>query len=102
MGETEYSSPACHSWGTRTKIKTSVEPEIGPRNILENSVGIRDAQWIEGEVDEMVHLDDGSRLRMGKSTITYFEVLYQIIKCRASSKIAGLVMRGGKGRKGRE
>ena len=86
----EYSYPTYHSWGTRTKAKTSLVPEIGPKNIMENTAGIRDAQWREGDVDERVHLDDGSRLRMGKSTITYFKVLYQIIKCRASSKLAGL------------
>ena len=70
----------------------SLVPEVGPKNlnIMGNTAGIRDAQWREGKLEEIVHLDDGSRLRMGKSTITYFKVLYQIIKCRASSKIAGL------------
>ena len=37
-----------------------------------------------------VHLDNKSRLRMGKAAVKYFMVLYDIIKCSASSKVKGL------------
>ena len=38
----------------------------------------------------MVHLDNKSRLRMGKAAIKYFMVLYDIVKCKAASKVKGL------------
>ena len=42
---------------------------------METMVGYRDPQWREEVYKEMVHLDNKSRLRMGKAAIKYFMVL---------------------------
>jgi hypothetical protein len=62
----------------------------GPRNRMESMVGYRPPQWREDKYDEMVQLDNKSRLRMGKAAIKYFMVLYDIVKCKAIFKVKGL------------
>lgn len=62
----------------------------GPRNRMESMVGYRPPQSRENKYDEMVQLDNKSRLRMGKAAIKYFMVLYDIVKCKAIFKVKGL------------
>ena len=40
----------------------------------------------------MLHLSDKARIRMGRSCIKYFQVLYGVIICYAPSKNAGRVI----------
>lgn len=83
-----YNAPTYHTWGMKT---THADPNVyGPRNRMESMVGYRQPQWREEKYEEMVHLDNKSRLRMGKAAIKYFMVLYDIIKCKADSKVKGL------------
>ena len=57
---------------------------------MESMVGYRPPQWREDKYDEMVQLDNKSRLRMGKAAIKYFMLLYDLVKCKALSKVKGL------------
>ena len=67
------------------------DPDVyGPRNRMEKMIGYRAPQWREEVYEEMVHLDNKSRLRMGRAAIKYFMVLYDLIKCNADSKVKGL------------
>ena len=54
---------------------------------MENMIGYRAPQWREEVYEEMVHLDNKSRLRMGRAAIKYFMELYDLIKCSADSKV---------------
>ena len=64
------------------------DPDVyGPRNRMEKMIGYRAPQWREEVYEEMVHLDNKSRLRMGRAAIKYFMVLYDLIKCSADSKV---------------
>ena len=38
----------------------------------------------------MLHLSDKARIRMGRSCIKYFKVLYGVVECYAPSKNAGI------------
>jgi len=83
-----FNAPTYHTWGMKT---THADPDVyGPRNRMETMTGYRPPQWREDNYEEMVHLDNKSRLRMGKAAVKYFMVLYDIIKCSASSKVKGL------------
>ena len=42
--------------------------------------------------DKMLHLSDGARVRMGRSCIKYFKVLYGVVVWYAPSKNAGISM----------
>ena len=44
---------------------------------------------VEDKYDEMVQLDNKSRLRMGKAAIKYFMLLYDIVKCSIESERIG-------------
>ena len=57
---------------------------------METMVGYRAPQWREEVYKEMFHLDNKSRLRMGKAAIKYFMVLFDLIKGSADSKVKGL------------
>ena len=52
----------------------------------------RYGQWRENIPEEMLHVDDDTRLRMGKATIGYFKALYGITPCLAPNKTAGLLL----------
>ena len=83
-----YNAPTYHTWGMKT---VHADPNVyGPRNRMENMIGYRAPQWREEVYEEMVHLDNKSRLRMGRAAIKYFMVLYDLIKCSADSKVKGL------------
>ena len=57
---------------------------------METMVGYRAPQRREEVYEEMVHLDNKSRLRMGRAAIKYFMVLFDLIKGSADSKVKGL------------
>ena len=47
-------------------------------------------RWREKIYTEMVDLNDSSRLRMGKAVLTFFKVLYGIVKSKDITKILAL------------
>ena len=66
-------APCFHTWG----LKSSSTPHPqGPLNVLEKMDGTRRERWREQEVKRMLHLNDSTRLRMGKACIKYFIALY--------------------------
>ena len=50
----------------------------------------RDPQWREKIYTEMVHLNDSSRLRMGKAVLMFFKVLYGIVESKDIPKVLAL------------
>ena len=50
----------------------------------------RDPQWREKIYTEMVHLNDSSRLRMGKAVLMFFKVLYGIVESKDMPKVLAL------------
>jgi len=52
----------------------------------------RDPQWREKIYTEMVHLNDSSRLRMGKAVLMFFKVLYGIVESKDIPKVLALVI----------
>jgi hypothetical protein len=60
---------------------------------MENLPKDRYNQWREDNPDEMLHLDDKTRLRMGRACIEYFKALYGITPCDAPNKPAGLLLK---------
>ena len=79
--------PKFHTWGLQT---TKAPTKIRPRNKLAHTTGHKIQGWREEELRNMLHLNNHLRLKMGKSCVSYFKVLYGIIPCRAPSKNAGL------------
>ena len=48
---------------------------------------------MEGKIyTEMVHLNDSSRLRMGKAVLMFFKVLYGIVESKDIPKVLALVI----------
>ena len=85
----EYNTPTFHIWGREGGAEDKL---IGPRNLLETISDVRDKEWREDNHDRMLHLSDKARIRMGRSCIKYFKVLYGVIICYAPSKNAGRVI----------
>ena len=50
----------------------------------------RDPQWREKIYTEMIHLNNSSRLRMGKAVLTFFKVLYGIVESKDIPKVPAL------------
>jgi len=50
----------------------------------------RDPQLREKIYTEMVHLNDSSRLRMGKAVLMFFKVLYGIVESKDIPKVLAL------------
>ena len=83
-----FYAPLFHTWGMRTRAS---DPNMyGPRNIMESMIGFRESLWNDDDFKEMVHLDNSSRLRMGRSVVKYFMVIYNMIESRGSSKLSGM------------
>ena len=47
---------------------------------MESMIGFREPQWNDDDFKEMVHLDNSSKLRMGRSVVKYFMVIYNMIE----------------------
>ena len=83
-----FKAPTFHTWGLKTK---KLDPAFyGPRNLMEICTKYRDPQWREKIYTEMVHLNDSSRLRMGKAVLTFFKVLYGIVESKDIPKVLAL------------
>jgi len=72
---TKY-SPKFHSWGLKSRKSRR---STGPRPLMGNLPGHRHNQWREETVTDMLHLNDATRLRMGRSCVRYFLALYGLI-----------------------
>ena len=81
----EYNTPTFHIWGREGGVEDKL---IGHRNLLETFSDVRDKEWREDKHERMLHLSDGARIRMGRSCIKYFTVLYGVVVCYAPSKNA--------------
>lgn len=66
-------APCFHTWGMRSGILSHTE---NPEFLLERMTGHRRGEWREPDPDDMLHLSDETRVRMGKAVLTYFKVLY--------------------------
>ena len=82
-------APKFHSWG---KCSSKAPVSTAPRYLMESLPKHRYGQWRENIPEEMLHVDDETRLRMGKATIGYFKALYGITPCLAPNKTAGLLL----------
>ena len=73
-------APQFHTWGLASRKRK--------QNLLEGS-GLprhRVQQWREQNMEDMLHLSDSTRLRIGKAVIAYFLALYSITETVAASK----------------
>ena len=89
-------APKFHSWG---KCSSKANLSTAPRYLMENLPKHRYNQWREDVPEEMLHLDDQNRLRMGRACIGYFKALYGITRCMAPNKTAGLLLEASISRK---
>ena len=72
-----------HTWGMRINRHPKI---IGPVNLLEHVSTHRLILWRELKPKDLLHLNDHLRLKMGKSSVEYFKVIYKITECKAKSK----------------
>jgi hypothetical protein len=79
---TKY-APRFHSWGLKTR---KPRRRTGPRSLMENLTGHRHNQWRERLSVDMLHLNDATRLRMGRSCVTYFMALYGMVDTNSPRK----------------
>ena len=83
-----FNAPTFHTWGLKTK---KLDPAFyGSRNLMKICTKYRDPQWREKIYTEMIHLNDSSRLRMGKAVLTFFKVLYGIVESKDIPKVPAL------------
>ena len=68
-------APLFHTWGLKS---TRPGRLIGPRNIMELLPSHRQQDWRERRPANQLHLCDRLRLRMGKSILRYFEIIYEL------------------------
>ena len=83
-------APCFHTWGMRINRHPRI---IGPANLLEHVSTHRLTLWRELKPKDMLHLNDHLRLKMGKSAIEYFKVIYKITECKAKSKNEAIALR---------
>ena len=81
-------APQFHTWGLASRKR---KPKF-PRNLLEGLPRHRVGQWREENMEDMLHLNDKTRLRMGKAVIAYFLALYSITETIAASKPLAIAM----------
>ena len=81
-------APQFHSWG----LSSSKMRAPNPRYLMQRLPKHRNNQWREHDPEDKLHLDNATRLRMGKACIRYFSALYGITICRAPNKPLGLIM----------
>ena len=72
-----------HTWGMRINRHPRI---IGPVNLLEYVSTHRLPLWRELKPKNMLHLNDHLRLKMGRSSMEYYKVIYRIAECKAKSK----------------
>ena len=71
-----------HTWGLASRKRR----QKFQRNLLEGLPRHRVGQWREQNMEDMLHLSDSTRLRIGKAVIAYFLALYSITETVAASK----------------
>ena len=79
-------APQFHTWGLASRKRK--------QNLLEGS-GLprhRVQQWREQNMEDMLHLSDSTRLRMGNAVIAYFLALSSITETVAASKPVAIAM----------
>ena len=76
-------APCFHTWGVRIKKHTKI---TGPVNLMEHFANHRHSSWREKKPSDMLHLSDHLRLKMGKSVVEYFRVIYKYKDIAAKSK----------------
>ena len=81
-------APQFHTWGLASRKR---KPKF-PRNLLEVLPRHRVGQWREENMEDKLHLNDSTRLRMGKAVIAYFLALYSITETVAASKPLAIAM----------
>lgn len=81
-------APQFHTWGLASRKGGNKHP----RNLLECLPRHRPGQWREYYPEDMLHLCDGARLRMGKACINYFLALYSMTQSYAASKPRALAL----------
>ena len=59
---------------------------IGPANLMENFADHRLVSWKGTKPKQMLHLSDALKLKMGKSIVTYFKVIYRMTEDSFRSK----------------
>ena len=91
-------APKFHSWG---KCSSKSSTSTAPRYLMENLPRHRYGQWRESVPEEMLHVDDETRLHMGRASIGYFKALYGITPCLAPNKTAGLLLEASRNQRPR-
>ena len=77
-----------HTWGLASRKRR----QKFQRNLLEGLPRHRVGQWREQNMEDMLHLSDSTRLRMGKAVIAYFLALSSITETVAASKPVAIAM----------
>jgi len=89
-------APCFHTWGVRIMQHSKV---IGPANLMENFADHRLVSWKGTKPKQMLHLSDALKLKMGKSIVTYFKVIYRMTEDSFRSKNEALAHRSTKAKK---
>ena len=72
-----HRAPLFHTFGLTSKPKPGMS---GPRRILETMPSHALHDWRERRPSEKLHLNDSTRLRMGRAAIRYFQAIYGMIE----------------------
>ena len=70
-------APRFQTWGLQS---TRSPRTVGPRNLLETMRAHAQEDWREWRPANQLHLSDRVRIRMGKSTVRYFQAIYGILE----------------------
>jgi len=83
-------APCFHTWGILINRHSRI---IGPANLLEHISTNRLTLWQELKPKDMFHLNDHLKLKMAKSSVEYFKVIYKITECKSKSKNEAMSLR---------